>query len=475
MLTEQRKIFRNHGAKKEFLEIIQSSNFDLIYENIDKESKKNKENAEKIKEELKQKKSEQRKTRKNTEKIINELFRLKQEIENKSVDLQRLSSECDALQNKQQKHFNDITNNNKYDIQQLITEESCKNIINEQQEILNKLINDTTNYKQQHSTQKTKNNQFNKEYDILNKKRQTFKDLLSMRNNSNLLQNNQQNEELKALQNNLESMKRLLSIKKLKINNDQLLIEFESASNQIYKIQIEMNVFQCNENDETNIDYHINNVQIVNNNTKYNEIVDYVLTKYKKTNETDDGLIAVSMISLKKIVMEILCILKKLPLRYKDITKLYEIYNGKQDMIPWFPESDELVSKFKFKQKVVMKNVNNDENDDDDQKMSDLSGNGMTQGMEKEIMIDIPLVISVSWNYPQHRFIRDTEVISIQGYNCSLSDKNDMMNMMEIEQKWKEVLEETVNEVSGKFQNDIIGFVNFIHDKLQRFADTNQS
>ena len=458
------------------MRLIQSGNFQDIYKNIDKELVKAKKLTEEVKEKVKQKKLDQRKHRKNCENIIADIFRLKQDIENKRIDLKRLRSESNALQNKQQKQLNDtLTNNNdnKYHIQDLITEESCKKIINQQQETLNTLINETNEYKQLNQTQKEENNKLSKEHEELKKKALSYDRYLSSQNSQRGNQP-QQNKELIELQQNLESMKRLFCIKKLVINNNnQIIIEFESSSKQVYTIQIGLQIFQNNDNenkDNDNDHYYqilMENVQIMNNNTKYKEIVDSVMSKYRKptmsvSDGNDDGdMFLVPFMNLKKIVMEILCILKRLPLRYRDITTLYESYNDKQDVFhPWLPEADQLVFTFKFKQNVSSGNmVIND--DDDDQKMSDLN--------EREVMIDVHLVISISWNYPRREFVDDNQVITVSGYNCSLSEKK----LVDVERKWNNILNETVNEVSGQHQNDIVNFVNFIHDKLQHFADGN--
>ena len=43
-----------------------------------------------------------------------------------------------------------------------------------------------------------------------------------------------------------------------------------------------------------------------------------------------------------------------------------------------------------------------------------------------------------------------------------------------IEARWNAVLKQTVADVKGRFQNDIVGFVQFIYGRLQQFAETNK-
>merc|ERR1712107_932888 len=94
---------------------------------------------------------------------------------------------------------------------------------------------------------------------------------------------------------------------------------------------------------------------------------------------------------------------------------------------------------------------------------------------QAEITMDVPLVIAVSWEYPQSALVRDADVINVEHFNCSLREKYDKLNvdaMMGIEETWKNVMKETVNEIEGKYQDDIVGFVNFIHQRLQRHSET---
>eukprot|EP01084_Bolivina_argentea_P177439 306833_1 len=130
LLSQQRRIFRDTGGRKEFLEILESSSFDCIYKNIDIDLKQLKDKNKKLKQKSNHKKEENRRTRRDNEKLIAEIFKLNQEITNKKLHLDQLNSESLALKNKQQKKI--IVNNNKYNINSLIDETQCKNIINNQ-------------------------------------------------------------------------------------------------------------------------------------------------------------------------------------------------------------------------------------------------------------------------------------------------------------------------------------------------------
>merc|ERR1712045_274110 len=100
------------------------------------------------------------------------------------------------------------------------------------------------------------------------------------------------------------------------IHSGELLIEFESESNGIYMIQIQMipvrDPKHSEDSESENISYSIQSVQITNNGTKYAEITDYVLSKYSKNNiQRKEN---VPFVTIKRIIIEILLILRKLPL-----------------------------------------------------------------------------------------------------------------------------------------------------------------
>jgi len=496
-LTEKRKTYRNDSYKNEMLALLQSCNSLEIYNNIDTECKKAKQANEQSKDQLKQRKVEQRKHRKNVEKVIAEIFQIRQEINKKQMHLQRLNSECGALQSKQEKYLNDIQSSNKYHIQQLLTEESCKQIISEQTQTLQSLSNQTNNYKALKLEHDEKSIEQTRKCDELKKKCQTYQDLLSTKQSQQHRQTHQaqsdaSNAELVQFQQSLESMKRLLSIKKVAIhsNSNELYLEFESPANEIYLIQIKLEAVTPGGDERgEQTSYGIQYVQVTNNDTKYTEITDYVLEKYRKDMHEEsesNAVLPMPLMTVKNVVMEILLILRKLPARFADISKLYELYNGKQDMdmIPWFPESDQLVFKFKFRQKISVEQAeqnqheNANERDEEDEKMKELAGTetaNESKKKEKMVIVDVPLVIAVSWEYPQAEFVNSSQVITIRGSNCNVNGKDhQMLNTKAIEEKWKTVLEETVNAASGQFQNDIVRFVNFIHDRLQRFAESDQ-
>ena len=149
-------------------------------------------------------------------------------------------------------------------------------------------------------------------------------------------------------------------------------------------------------------------------------------------------------------------------MRYRDIRELAKIYgvesNKKQEMLPWLEESAQLVFKFEFKQKIKCQKGSDD---DDDEKVDVV-----------EVTMDVPLVIVVSWNYPQMDVVRDREVINVEHFNCSLRERDHRLDVEGIEEKWNKVLREVVDGIKGKFQNDIVSFVNFIQHRLQKHSET---
>ena len=453
-LSEKRRIFRHNGAKKQFLSIINdSSSFPSTFKNIERDLKKSKEGHKQIKEALSHKKEQKRKFRRNTEKLIAQIFAMREEIEKKRLNSARLSSEWEALQAKHQNTIFSDGNASKYKISELIDDVSMKQIIANQEQTLQQLMTQSS----EELALKQKENALNKEFaqksERLNKESQTLVDVLCIQRQENAL-----SDQLLSLKRSIESMQRLLSIKQIKIDSNELLIEFGSENGQIYAIKLKLIPFECDGKLQS---YSIQSVEVTNRNTKYSEIVDYVLAKYQSQSE-QSLLVNIPMAAIKRIVIEICIILKKLPMRYRDIRELAQIYgaesNKKQEMLPWLEESAQLVFKFEFKQKIKRQKGSDD---DDDEKVDVV-----------EVTMDIPLVIVVSWNYPQMDVVRDREVINVEHFNCSLRERDHRLDVEGIEEKWNKVLREVVDGIKGKFQNDIVSFVNFIQHRLQKHNET---
>merc|ERR1712154_317128 len=116
--------------------------------------------------------------------------------------------------------------------------------------------------------------------------------------------------------------------------------------------------------------------------------------------------------------------------RYRDIERLHTEY-VQHNMLPWLPESNQLVFKFEF------------------------------CDANEEKRVSVPLVLSMAWNYPlQHS-------VAVEHYNCTLAPSDEAA-----EREWKEQLRVTMEIVRGKFQDDIVRFVGAIYHRLQAFADS---
>eukprot|EP00485_Elphidium_margaritaceum_P008862 CAMPEP_0202702694 /NCGR_PEP_ID=MMETSP1385-20130828/15639_1 /ASSEMBLY_ACC=CAM_ASM_000861 /TAXON_ID=933848 /ORGANISM="Elphidium margaritaceum" /LENGTH=463 /DNA_ID=CAMNT_0049360391 /DNA_START=973 /DNA_END=2364 /DNA_ORIENTATION=+ len=428
IITGKRKSCRNADAKKAGLEIGQRSNFAEIYANISQECKKSKQHNEETKDLCKQQKSEQRKHCKKAEKMIAEILQLKQEIANKQIDMQRLHSESTALQAQQQQQLNDNINTH-YDIEQLLTEDACVQRIDEQYALLQTAMADTDTYEQSMQAQQSSNDAQRKQLDEIRKECHTYADAIGANDNCR---------KLRPFQQCLQSMQRLLRVQTLTMVDDCLRVEYESITQQIYIIQIRLEGgHQC----------RVHSVQITQNDTKYTDIADFVLRKLRTDDDDADAMkkkvLPFVWSTVHSLVSEIICILDRLPQRLADIQRLFDVYKGRQDIIPAFPESDQLVFSWKFKHG---------------------GGGGGGDEEQDEVTVTVPLVVTIGWQYPRPQ---GNDVITVQGHCCNVSESN-----RELETKWNEVVEETIQQVSGNFQSDIVKFVNFIHDKLQQFADS---
>eukprot|EP01084_Bolivina_argentea_P008381 15702_1 len=459
-LSEQRRNHRDHCSKKSFLQSIRSSDLHALFQqDMNHQLKKAKETNKQIKQQTTLKKDEKRKLHKKCEKYIAEILKLKKEIEKRKADLVRLSSESNALQNKHQKQINDVNHNTKYNISQLIEPFSCKNILNQQQQLLQKHNADFRQQNSLLSAQRSINKQLAQQRDDLRKQHETHESLLAIQQSENT-NHAQGNNDLRKLQHEWQSLKRLFGFKRFEVHQNQLVIEYESISKEIYLIQIQLEQLNTQ-----SVCYSIQSVQIMNNNTRFNEISEFIISKYNVSKDNDRVMVHLPFIGVSALVGEIILMLKKLPPRYRDIRRLYEIYgsNDKQNMLPWLPENGQLVFKFSFKQSVT---VSGNESDDDRKMAEDTK--------VVSILVDIPLVISMAWSYPNGEFVNDDGVITIEHYNCSLNGKQHEVNVSQIEGQWNDVLQKTVDEMKRRFQNDIVRFVNYLHDQLQQFADSNQ-
>lgn len=441
--------FRDVRCKQEFLKLIQSSDFNTIYKQIESISKQTEQQKKQIKERVTHEKDEKRKIRKNTEKVLAEIFQIQQDIEQKRVHLSRISSERDALTNKQQKsiieHHQSHTDT-KYHISQLLTEDSCKEIFQKQQETLESLKRDIDGDKVAVETEKESNIALTKQSEELKLKERTHRDALTLRQQQQSQRNGTCSLELVALRQELQSMKKLLMIKEMSMERDEVRLQFESASNEEYLIQIRLDSVDEKE-------CSIRSVDVTHRDTRY-PIGSWVLSRYQESGRT---VADIPRVSLKQIVRDLIVILKRLPMRYDGMNKLKKVYG--EEMVPWLPENDELVFRFTMKQ-AMRRNEMEQDQDPEDEKSVD------------EVVVSIPVVISVGWNYPQK--VQDgtgnEEVIKVEHYNCNLEERERIEGGERIEMRWNEVLKQTVDEVKGKFQNDIVGFVQFIHGKLQQFA-----
>jgi len=441
LLSEQQKLYRDLRSKQEFLKLIQSSNFNDVYDKIEGVLKKTEHQKKQIKEENTHKKDERRKMRKNTEKMIAELFQIRAEIEQKRVDLERLSSESNALQNKHQKTMDDV--GSKYHISQLLTESACKEILSERDQALDALIHETDALKNTVEAEKERNAEVTEQSEALTLKQRTYRDALTLRDSRGSAHC-----ELQGLRHELQSMKHLFSINEVAIDGDVVSLQIGGTADGVFAVRIQMERPLGDGSDCA-----ARSVEVSHNGTRY-PIGECVLSKLRRLSAGD--LVSHPMAEIKHIVWALMLILKRLPLRYSGMAKLEELHSA--EMVAWLPEHNELVFEFK------MKESGGGGDDDDDQKG------------ECPVTVSIPIVFSVSWDYPHSDgevVVGADHVIKVEHFGCSLEgkDQGDDGRREHIEARWSEELRQTVEAVTGRFQNDIVGFVQFVHGRLQRFAE----
>merc|ERR1719295_1187541 len=314
LLSVQSATYRNLLCKEEFLKLTECSDFNTVFDEIETISKQKEEERKRMKDAWTHKKEEKRKIRKNTEKVLAEIAQIQQEIERQRLHFDRISSEGDALQSKGQQSINHLKLGTKYDIEQLLTENSCKEMLNGQQQTLETVIRDIDTDQMAVESEKEITAKLTKESEALKLKERTHRDALSLRSQHGRSQGAnaqivtasngryRENREMEsvALRQELQSMKKLLMIRTLVVERDEVRLQVESASNgeHVYDIHIALGSESGSGSQPDAV--KIRSVSVTQNGTSY-PVGEWLLSRYRQS-ESEQQKIDSPAVSIKQMV-----------------------------------------------------------------------------------------------------------------------------------------------------------------------------
>lgn len=253
-----------------------------------------------------------------------------------------------------------------------------------------------------------------------------------------------------GMKNNLESLKSILGILPSTEFSEThgLILETKTDLN-LFRIQIKFHVQIENE-------FNIHSISVKPSSNIYNQpqrsYFDDEECEESYMRDIIDEYRGSVQSSLTLPVMKILIRLNKLSKRYRDLDTLHEQF-GNACMI-YERNLDEIIFVFSFE---CLKN-------------------------EIKHKVNIRLTLILSWNYPLNKYLfvdnesvigdGRSDMIVIDQKNILFSEVDENCNMNEIRNAWNVTLNAILDAIDGRYQNNIIQYVNHIYQRLNMFSES---